>query len=64
MAKKTHIEVGDHFEDAINNKLKMEEEKQRKAALVNELKRGEKSDFIRSFNREKFIEELHTRHLS
>jgi Arc/MetJ-type ribon-helix-helix transcriptional regulator len=64
MAKKTHIRVGDHFKDGINAKLKMEEEKQRKAALINELKTGEKADFIQSFDRKKFIEELHTRYLS
>jgi len=40
-----------------------EQEETKKAELINELKKGEKSGFVKDFNREAFIKDLHSRHL-
>lgn len=39
-----------------------EYEETKKAELINELKKGEKSGFIEKFNRESFLKGLHKKH--
>ncbi|TAE90560.1 MAG: type II toxin-antitoxin system ParD family antitoxin [Bacteroidetes bacterium] len=41
-----------------------EEEEAKKAALVSELKKGEKSGFAKNFNRETFLKTIHQKHVS
>ncbi|MCA6361807.1 MAG: type II toxin-antitoxin system ParD family antitoxin [Bacteroidetes bacterium] len=41
-----------------------EYEEAKKAELINELKKGEKSGFIENFNRESFINSLHRKHVA
>jgi antitoxin ParD1/3/4 len=41
-----------------------EHEETKKAELINELKRGEKSGFIEKFNRESFLKNLHKKHVA
>ncbi|MFA0963348.1 type II toxin-antitoxin system ParD family antitoxin [Roseivirga sp. BDSF3-8] len=41
-----------------------EYEESKKADLINELKKGEESGFVENFDRKKFIEGLHQRHLA
>lgn len=36
----------------------------KKAELINELKKGEKSGFLEQFDRQDFLEDLHKRHAS
>jgi antitoxin ParD1/3/4 len=40
-----------------------EQEENQKAELVKELKAGEKSGFVQNFNRDKFITNLHNKHV-
>lgn len=40
-----------------------EQEETKKAALIKELKKGEKSGFVKDFNRETFVKQLHNKHL-
>ena len=40
-----------------------EYEESRKAELINELKRGEKSGFVEKFNRASFLDGLHKKHV-
>jgi antitoxin ParD1/3/4 len=40
-----------------------EQEGNREKAIVNELKKGEKSEFIKNLNRVKHLEGLHAKHL-
>lgn len=39
-----------------------EQEETKRKSLINELKIGEKSGFVESFDREKFLSELHKKH--
>lgn len=39
-----------------------EYEENKKAELINELKKGEKSGFLKDFNRQKFLSNLHGKH--
>lgn len=41
-----------------------EYEEAKKAELINELKKGEKSGFVENFNRESFIKSLHRKHVA
>jgi len=41
-----------------------EQEENQKNELVKELKKGEKSGFVQRFDREKFIKNLHGKHLN
>ena len=41
-----------------------EHEETKKAELIKELKKGEKSGFVKDFNREKLLENLHQKHVS
>ncbi len=40
-----------------------EQEERKKAALIDELKKGEKSGFVQNFNRDSFLQDLHKKHL-
>jgi len=40
-----------------------EHEETKKAELIKELKKGEKSGFVRDFNREGFLNNLHQKHI-
>lgn len=40
-----------------------EHEEFKKASLIKELKRGEKSGFVKNFDREKFLESMKERHV-
>lgn len=51
--------------EVIRAALRMFEfEESKKTELINELKKGEKSGFVKEFNREKFRKELHQKHLA
>ena len=50
MSKNTSILLGDHFED------------RKKDALIEELKKGERSSFLTDFNGDVFLNELHLKH--
>jgi antitoxin ParD1/3/4 len=39
-----------------------EQEEKQKEALIEELKKGEKSGFVKKFDRQKFIKNLHSKH--
>jgi len=41
-----------------------EKEESKKAALIKELKKGEKSGFVKDFNRDTFLKDLHNKHLN
>jgi antitoxin ParD1/3/4 len=41
-----------------------EQEENKKNELIKELKEGEKSGFIRNFNRKKFMENLHDKYVN
>ncbi len=41
-----------------------EQEENKKNELTKELKKGEKSGFVKNFNRKKFIKTLHNKHLT
>lgn len=41
-----------------------EQEESKKAALIKELKKGEKSGFVKDFNRDTFLKDLHNKHLT
>lgn len=41
-----------------------EYEETKKAELINELKKGEKSGFVEKFNRESFLKSLHKKHVA
>lgn len=41
-----------------------EYEESKKAELINELKKGEKSGFVENFNRESFLNDLHQKYHS
>ncbi len=42
----------------------LEYEESKKAELINELKKGENSGFIKDFNRNSFLKNLHQEHLA
>ena len=51
--------------EVVRTALRMFEfEESKKTELINELKKGEKSGFVKKFNREKFRKELHQKHLA
>lgn len=51
--------------EVIRAALRMfEQEESKKAELINELKKGEKSGFVKNFDRNTFIYDLHKKHLS
>lgn len=39
-------------------------EESKKAELINELKKGEKSGFVENFNRESFLKSMHKKHVA
>jgi antitoxin ParD1/3/4 len=41
-----------------------EQEESKKAELIKELKKGEKSGFVQNFDRNTFLNDLHKKHLS
>jgi antitoxin ParD1/3/4 len=41
-----------------------EQEESKKTELIKELKKGEKSGFVKNFNRDAFLNDLHNKHLS
>lgn len=41
-----------------------EQEESKKAELIKELKKGEKSGFVKNFDRNTFLNDLHKKHLS
>ena len=50
--------------EVIRAALRMfEQEESKKAALIKELKKGEKSGFIEDFDSDKFLSDLHKKHL-
>jgi antitoxin ParD1/3/4 len=51
--------------EVIRAALRMfEQEESKKAELIKELKKGEKSGFVKDFNRDTFLKDLHNKHLS
>ncbi|MCO5231740.1 MAG: type II toxin-antitoxin system ParD family antitoxin [Chitinophagales bacterium] len=51
--------------EVVRTALRMFEfEESKKAELINELKKGEKSGFVQEFNRDNFKKELHQKHLA
>ena len=56
MAKNTSILLVDYFHKFSRLQIK--------SALINELKKGEKSGFSANFNRETFKEKLHQKYLA
>jgi len=49
--------------EVVRTALRMfEHEETKKAKLINELKKGEKSGFVDDFNRESFLKNLHQKH--
>ncbi|MBS1572800.1 MAG: type II toxin-antitoxin system ParD family antitoxin [Bacteroidetes bacterium] len=51
--------------EVVRTALRMFEfEESKKTELINELKKGEKSGFVKEFNRENFRNELHQKHLA
>ncbi len=51
--------------EVIRAALRMFElEESKKAELIKELKKGEKSGFVKDFNRDTFVNDLHKKHLS
>ena len=51
--------------EVVRTALRMFEfEESKKTKLINELKKGEKSGFVKEFNRENFQKELHQKHLA
>ena len=80
MAKNTSIQLGDYFDNFINQQLSsgkfssssevaraaliLFEEKTQKVELVNELKIGEQSGFVQNFDRNKFLKTIHQTHVS
>ena len=39
-------------------------EESKKTELINELKKGEKSGFVKNFNRESFLKNIHNKHVA
>lgn len=49
--------------EVVRTALRMfEHEESKKSELINELKKGEKSGFIESFDRKEFLKNLHQKH--
>ena len=49
--------------EVVRSALRMfEHEETKKAELINELIKGEKSGFVEDFNRESFVKNLHQKH--
>ncbi len=50
--------------EVVRTALRMfEQEESKKAELIKELKKGEKSGFVKNFNRDTFLNDLHNKHL-
>ena len=80
MAKNTSILLGDYFDnfnhqiksgkyssvsEVVRTALRMfEYEKSKKTELIKELKKGEKSGFIKDFDRTSFLKNLHQKYLA
>lgn len=41
-----------------------EQEETKKSELIKELKKGERSGFVKDFNKESFLNQLHKKHIS
>lgn len=51
--------------EVIRAALRMfEHEEAKKAELIKELRKGEKSGFVKDFDRQRFLSDLHQKHLS
>jgi antitoxin ParD1/3/4 len=51
--------------EVVRTALRMfEHEETKKAELIKELKKGEKSGFVKNFNKDAFLKTLHKKHLS
>lgn len=51
--------------EVVRTALRMFEfEESKKMKLINELKKGEKSGFVKEFNRDDFRKELHQKHIA
>lgn len=51
--------------EVVRAALKMfEHEESKRIELIKELKKGEKSGFLKSFNRKEFLKSLHQKHLT
>ncbi|MCH8556007.1 MAG: type II toxin-antitoxin system ParD family antitoxin [Schleiferiaceae bacterium] len=51
--------------EVVRTALRMlEHEESKKAELIKELKKGEQSGFVKDFNRDAFLKDLHNKHLS
>lgn len=51
--------------EVVRTALRMFEfEESKKTELINELKKGEKSGFVKNFNRKDFHNELHQKHIA
>jgi len=51
--------------EVIRAALRMfEQEESKKAELIKALKKGEQSGFVKDFNRDTFLKDLHNKHLS
>ena len=51
--------------EVVRSALRMfEHEEVKKSELIKELKKGEKSGFIKNFNKENFLSDLHEKHVS
>ncbi|MBX7224981.1 MAG: type II toxin-antitoxin system ParD family antitoxin [Chitinophagales bacterium] len=50
--------------EVVRTALRMfEQEESKKAELINELKKGEKSGFVKDFSKDTFLKNLHKNHL-
>lgn len=51
--------------EVIRTALRMfEYEETKKTELINELKKGEKSGFVKNFDRKTFLKEMHQKHIA
>lgn len=51
--------------EVVRTALRMfEHEEAKKTELINELKKGEKSGFVKNFDKETFLKSLHQKHVS
>ena len=51
--------------EVVRTALRMfEQEESKKTELIKELKKGEKSGFVKNFNKDAFLKTLHKKHLS
>ncbi len=51
--------------EVVRSALRMfEQDELKKSKLINELEKGEKSGFVKNFNRKAFLKSLHHKHLN